>query len=81
MKENKNWICVCGYPCIKIIETCITNLSGKENNSFKVIQYLDCSKYNKEILRVIELTNDSLISISTDYLLIWNKNETSFFRE
>ena len=74
MKENKNWICVCGYPCIKIIETCITNLSGKENNSFKVIQYLDCSKYNKEILRVIELTNDSLISISTDYLLIWNKN-------
>ena len=73
MKENKNWICVCGYPCIKIIETNIKNLSGKENNSFKVIQYLDCSKYNKEILRVIELTNDTLISISTDYLLIWNK--------
>lgn len=75
MKENKNRICVCGYPGFKIIETTINNTSGKENNSYKVIQYFDCSKYNKEIVKVVELTNDTLISISTDYLLFWNKNE------
>ena len=74
MKENKNRICVCGYPCIKILNISITNLLGKENNSYNVIQYLNCSEYSKEITRVIELNNDSLISISTDYLLFWNKN-------
>ena len=73
MKENKNIICVCGYPGIKIIETSISNLSGKENNSYKVIQFFDCSKYNKEIIKVLEINNESLISISTDYLLFWNK--------
>ena len=76
MKENKNVICVCGYPGIKLIEVSINNLNGKENNSYKVIQYFDCSEYNKEILKVIELNNESLISISTDYLLFWNKNST-----
>ena len=75
MKENKNRICVCGYPGFKIIEITINNLSGKENNSYKVIQYFDCSKYNKEIVKVIELNSDTLISISTDYLLFWNKKE------
>lgn len=74
MSDNKNMICVCGYPGIKLIEVSINNLSGKENNSYKVIQFFDCSEYNKEIIRVIELTNESLISISTDYLLFWNKN-------
>ncbi len=74
MSDNKNMVCVCGYPGIKLIEVSINNLSGKENNSYKVIQYFDCSEYNKEIIRVIELTNESLISISTDYLLFWNKN-------
>ena len=74
MKENKNRICVCGYPGFKIVETTINNLLGKENNTYKVIQYFDCKEYNKEIVKVIELTNDTLISISTDYLLLWNKN-------
>ena len=74
MKENKNRICVCGYPGFKIVETTISNLLEKENNTYKVIQYFDCKEYNKEIVKVIELTNDTLISISTDYLLLWNKN-------
>ena len=73
MKENKNWICVCGYPGFKIIETSINNLSGKENNSYTIIQFFNCSEYNKEIVKVIELNNETLISISTDYLLFWNK--------
>ena len=75
MKQNKNYICVYGYPGIKIIEIFINNLLGKNNNNYKVIQYLNCSEYNKEIIKVIEVNNDSLISISTDYLLIWNKKE------
>ena len=74
MKGIKNKICICGYPGVKIIETTINNLLGKENNTYKVIQYFDCKEYNKEIIKVIELTNDTLISISTDYLLLWNKN-------
>ena len=77
MKQNKNVICVYGYPGIKIIEPSINNSLGKENNNYKVIQYLDCSEYNKEIIRVIELNNESLISISTDYLLFWNKNNNN----
>ena len=77
MKGNENRICVCGYPGIKIIETSINNLLGKENNSYKVIQFFDCSKYNKEIIKVIEINNESLISISTDYLLFWNRNNNN----
>ena len=53
MKENKNWICVWGYPGFKIIETSINNLSGKENNSYSIIQFFNCSEYNKEIVKVI----------------------------
>jgi len=77
MKQNKNFICAYGYPGIKIIEPSINNLSGKDNNSYKVIQFFDCSEYNKEIIKVIELTNDTLISASTDYLLFWNKNNNN----
>ena len=74
MKDSENRICVCGYPGFKIIETAVNNLSGKENNTYKIIQFLDCREFNKEIVKVIELTNDTLISMSTDYLLFWNKN-------
>lgn len=74
MKDGENRICIGGYPGFKIIETTINNLSGKENNTYKVIQFFDCREFNKEIIKVIELANDTLISISTDYLLFWNKN-------
>jgi hypothetical protein len=73
-KDSENRICICGYPGLKIIETEINNLSGKENNTYKVVQFFDCREFNKEIVKVIELTNDTLISMSTDYLLFWNKN-------
>jgi hypothetical protein len=73
-KDSENRICICGYPGLKIIETEINNLSGKENNTYKVVQFFDCREFNKEIVKVIELANDTLISMSTDYLLFWNKN-------
>ena len=73
-KDSENRICICGYPGLKIIETAINNLSGKENNTYKVVQFFDCREFNKEIVKVIELTNDTLISISTDFLLFWNQN-------
>ena len=54
-------------------KTEINNLSGKENNTYKVVQFFDCREFNKEIVKVIELANDTLISMSTDYLLFWSK--------
>ena len=72
--RKTNQIIVCGFPCIKIIEISINNNESIEGNSYKVIQYLDSSKYSKEIIKVIEFNSDTLISISTDYLLFWKKN-------
>ena len=73
MIENKNMVIVYGYPGIKILEVEINNKKGKEGNKYKVIQRLNCSDYNEEIIKVIELDNQTLVSISTDYLLIWDK--------
>ena len=73
--EKNNLILVYGYPGIKILEININNMKGKEGNNYKVIQYLDCSEFNQEIIKVAQLDENNLISISTDYLLVWNKKE------
>ena len=73
-KENDNIIIVYGYPGIKILQIEITNLKGKEGNKYKLIQNLKCDEYNNEIIKVLELNKNTLVSISTDYLLIWEKD-------
>ena len=75
MQENENYVLVYGYPGIKILEININNNKGIEGNKYKLIQNLICDEFNKEIIKVIELDINTLVSISTDYLLIWNKNE------
>ena len=73
MEENNNRVIVYGYPGIKILEIEINNNKGKEGNKYKIIQNLNCDEFNKEIIKVIELDKNTLVSISTDYLLIWYK--------
>ena len=75
MQENENYVLVYGYPGIKILEININNNKGIEGNKYKLIKNLICDEFNKEIIKVIELDINTLVSISTDYLLIWNKNE------
>ena len=73
-EENDNIVIVYGYPGIKILQIEIINLKGKEGNKYKLIQNLKCDEYNNEIIKVLELNKNTLVSISTDYLLIWEKD-------
>ena len=75
MEQNNNLVLVYGYPGIKILEIEITNNKAKEGNKYKLIQELNCGEYNKEIIKVLELNQNTLASISTDYLLIWEKTD------
>ena len=74
-EENDNIVIVYGYPGIKILQIEIINLKGKEGNKYKLIQNLKCDEYNNEIIKVLELNKNTLVSISTDYLLIWERNQ------
>ena len=77
MEQNNNLVLVYGYPGIKILEIEISNNKGKEGNKYKLIQELNCGEYNKEIIKVLELNKNTLASISTDYLLIWEKTDVN----
>ena len=77
MEQNNNLVLVYGYPGIKILEIEISNNKGKEGNKYKLIQELNCGEYNKEIIKVLELNKHTLASISTDYLLIWEKTDVN----
>jgi len=77
MEQNNNLVLVYGYPGIKILEIDISNNKGKEGNKYKLIQELNCGEYNKEIIKVLELNKNTLASISTDYLLIWEKTDVN----
>ncbi len=77
MEQNNNLVLVYGYPGIKILEIEISNNKGKEGNKYKLIQELNCGEYNKEIIKVLELNKNILASISTDYLLIWEKTDVN----
>ena len=77
MEQNNNLVLVYGYPGIKILEIYISNNKGKEGNKYKLIQELNCGEYNKEIIKVLELNKNTLASISTDYLLIWEKTDVN----
>ena len=77
MEQINNLVLVYGYPGIKILEIDISNNKGKEGNKYKLIQELNCGEYNKEIIKVLELNKNTLASISTDYLLIWEKTDVN----
>ena len=77
MEQSNNLVLVYGYPGIKILEIEISNNKGKEGNKYKLIQELNCGEYNKEIIKVLELNKNTLASISTDYLLIWEKTDVN----
>ena len=64
-EENDNIVIVYGYPGIKILQIEIINLKGKEGNKYKLIQNLKCDEYNNEIIKVLELNKNTLVSIST----------------
>lgn len=75
-KKTMITIIVCGYPGIKIFELTITN----ENKiSYKVIQHLTSQKYSNEIIKVIEINKNLLLSMSIDYLLTWERNTENNF--
>ena len=78
LEGNNNFVCVYGYPGIKILEIKIDNIKGKEGNKYNLIQELKFTGFNKEIIKVIELNKNNLVSISTDYLLIWNKKDNKY---
>lgn len=73
LEYGNNLVLVYGNFGIKIFDIKIKNLKGKEGNKYIIKQKLNMNKFNNEIIKVIELDKNTLVSISIDYLLIWYK--------
>ena len=73
LEYGNNLVLVYGNFGIKIFDIKIKNLKGKEGNKYIIKQKLNMNKFNNEIIKVIELDKNNLVSISIDYLLIWYK--------
>lgn len=73
--KNLNLIC-CSEKIIKIIK--ILDKNKKSNKLFEVIQTL--SKHNNKIWKVIELSDNNLISCSSDKTIIIWENNNNFYK-